>query len=97
MADSFQVNKSRLLTASRRLRTYNAEFADAAKQVASSAQTLCGQWEGDARNAFAQEQATATSCYAKLHNAMSELAAMLEAAAVKYDNADQEAAKLLQG
>lgn len=96
MAYSFKVTKSEVTQAARQLQVQLEIFEEATKATQSAAQALCGMWEGDAKNAFKQEQEDAIGLYRQMESLMHELIRGLETAATRYADTDRTAAQLIR-
>lgn len=96
MAYSFKVTKSDVTEAAQQIQVQLEIFEEATKATQSAAQALCGMWEGDAKEAFKQEQEEAIELYRQMETLTGELIRGLRSAATRYADADRTAAQLIR-
>ena len=87
---------SEMNDAARTLDKVTEEFADAVSRTKQAASRLTDGWEGDARNAFVEEQEEAFAYYQLVNEKAKEHAELLRKAAKIYKETDEQAARILQ-
>lgn len=96
MAYSFKVTKSEVTEAAQQLQIQLEIFQQATVATEKAAQALCGMWEGDAKEAFRQEQEEAVVLYRQMESVTTELIRSLRTAATRYADADHTAAQMIR-
>lgn len=93
---AFKVVTDELRGAARKIEECLQAYEQANASAKTAADDLAARWEGDARNAFVEEQQKAFEWYAKMTALIRTYAAAMEKAAKTYDTADDEAARIIK-
>jgi len=91
MASKFTAQAQAMRDAAKQLQTQATSYENASNGAMTAAKTLCGQWAGDARDAFMDEQTRAEGWYKKMAELLRDYASVLNVAAQKYETADAQA------
>jgi len=91
MASKFEAQAQGMREAAKKLQTEAQSYETASNGAMTAANTLCGQWAGDARDAFMDEQNRAKNWYKQMADLLRDYASALNVAAQKYETADAQA------
>ena len=91
MASKFEAQAQAMREAAKKLQTEATNYETASKGAMAAAKNLGGQWAGDARDAFIDEQTRAEGWYKKMADLLRDYASALNVSAQKYETADAQA------
>lgn len=91
MASKYEAQAQAMRDAAKKLQTEATSYENASSGAMTAAKNLGGQWAGDARDAFVDEQTKAEGWYKKMAELIRDYASALNVSAQKYENADAQA------
>lgn len=91
-----KVTLSEMTAAANKLQAASETFLNSAGKALSSAEALAGCWEGDANQAFQEEQRKANQWYNQMMKLVHEYIANLKEARTTYETADEDAAAAIK-
>lgn len=93
---SFKVTASELQSAAKKIEENIQAYENASKSAKAAADDLSGKWEGDARNAFAEEQEKAFAWYTRMAALVRTYVSAMEKAAKAYEAVDATAKGIIK-
>ena len=96
MGKSYYVKPNMLLSAANQMSENLQAFRSATELATKAAEHLAGMWEGDARDAFYQEQLERAELYLSMQSAADQMILLLKAAANRYAGTDYTCAEMLR-
>ncbi|MGN0996879.1 MAG: WXG100 family type VII secretion target [Candidatus Ventricola sp.] len=97
MGVSFLVTLAAIVEYIQKARQAQEKLNEAAEKMNKAAQELCNRWQGDAAQAFAQEQNVLYGYCRELYNVGDEYIAGFEKAHSRYSEADANATAAIKG